>query len=128
MIPSLVYCMGTQGTQHKPQKVATEASDYTTPMHLLLEGPHCGWHFIFNMDQMLVYFSMTLKKLLDVIGIKTIHVCMSMNDTKHAMVAVTIAADSTVFPLTIMFKGKPGGHTEQKEFIMYPVTPHHYKC
>ncbi len=85
-------------TQRKPKDVATEASDYMKLMRTLLEGPHCDRCFILNMDQMPVYFCMTLKKTLEVIGVKTVHIRMSTNDTKHAMVAVMIAGDGTILP------------------------------
>ena len=51
-----------------------------------------------------VFFCMTRKKSLDVIGVKTIHIRTSKNDTKHVTVTVTIAADGTVLPSTVVFK------------------------
>ena len=42
--------------------------------------------------------------------------------------AVTIAADGTIIPpSTLVFKGKPGGRIEKKEFSTYP-NDHFYKC
>ena len=63
---------------------------------------------------------MSSKRMFEVIGEKTIHICMSTNDTKRVTVAVTIAADGTVLPSTLVFKGKPGGRIEKKEFSTYP--------
>jgi hypothetical protein len=65
----LVYHMGTHETQLKPKDVATEASDDKNP---LLERPYCDRRFILNMDHMPVFFCMTQKKTLDVIGVKTV--------------------------------------------------------
>jgi hypothetical protein len=42
-------------------------------------------------------------------------------------VAVTITADSTLLPSTLVFKGKPDGCISKKEFKTYPNT-HFYKC
>jgi hypothetical protein len=50
------------------------------------------------------------------------------NDTKHVMVAVKIAADGIILPLTIVFKGKPDCLIVRREFQMYPTTHHHYQC
>ncbi len=43
--------------------------------------------------------------------------------------AVIITADSTLLPLTLVFKGKPNGRIVQREFQSgdYPTT-HFYKC
>ena len=46
---------------------------------------------------------------------------------KRAMVAVTIAGDGTVLPLTVIFKDKPDGLIAWTEFSTYPTT-HHYQC
>jgi len=66
-------------------------------LELKLEGPHRDRHFILNMDQMPVFFCITRKETLEVIGVKTVHICTSTNDTKHATMAVTIAADGSKF-------------------------------
>jgi hypothetical protein len=104
-----------------------EATDYMNLMRPLLVGPHRGRRFTLNMDQTPIYFCMTRKKTLDVVGIKTIHICTSTNDTKRATVVVTIAADSMVLPLVIVFKGKQNGWIATREFNTYPTT-HHYHC
>ena len=119
---SLVYRMGTHETQRKPEDVATEALDYMNIMRSILEGPHRDRRFILNMDQTPVFFCMTRKKTLEVIGVKTVHIRTSTNDTKRATVAVTIAADGTVLPSTIVFKGKPDGRIARSEFATYART------
>ena len=123
----LVYRLGTHESHRKPDDVVTEALDYMNLMRPLLEGPHCDRHFILNMDQMPVYFCMMQKKTFEVTGVKTIHICKLTNDTKRATVAVLIAADGTVLPSTIVFKGKPDGRIARIEFATYPTT-HHYQC
>ena len=116
---SLVYRMGTHETQRKPDDVATEALEYMNLMRPLLVGPHRDRRFILNMDQTPVFFCMTRKRTLEVCGVKTVHIRTSKNDTKRATVAVTIAADGTVLPATIVFKGKANGRIAQNEF---PLT------
>jgi hypothetical protein len=123
----LVCKMGMQVCQHKPDEVEVEASDY---MHLicpLLFGPHRNQRFILNMDQMPVYFLMSLKKTLEVVGVSTDHICMSTNNTKRATMAVMIAGDSMLLLLRIILKGKHNGCAAQTEFDTYPAT-HHYCC
>jgi len=124
---SLVYRMGTHKTQRKPEDVAQEPSEYMNLIRQFLEGPHHDRRFILNMDQTPVYFSMTSKKTLELIGVKTVHIRTSTNNTKRATVAVMIAGDGTVLPSTIIFKGKPDGRIARSEFSTYPTT-HYYKC
>jgi hypothetical protein len=124
---SLVYRMGTHKTQHKPKDVVEEALDYMNIMRPFLKGPHRDQRFILNMDHPPVFFCMMRKKTIEVIGVKTVHIHASTNDTKRAPVAVTIAADGTVLPLRIVFKGKPDGRIARSEFATYPTT-HHYRC
>ncbi|MFM7225765.1 MAG: hypothetical protein ACKO1Y_10145 [Actinomycetota bacterium] len=124
---SLVYCMGTHETQRKPDDVAQDASEYMVLMRPFLEGPHRDRRFILNMDQTPVFFSMTSKRTLEVIGVKTVHIRVSPNDTKRATVAVTIASEGTVLPSMIVFKGKADGRIAWSELSTYPTT-HHYQC
>jgi hypothetical protein len=124
---SLVYCMGTHQTQCKPEEVAAEALDYMNQICALVLCPLRDRRYILNMDQTPVYFCMTRKKTLEVVGVKTVHIRTSTSNTKHATVAVTIAADGTVLPSTVVFKGKPDGRIARTEFGTYPPT-HHYHC
>ncbi len=101
-----------------------EASNYMHLPHPLLYGPHCNWRFILNMDQTPVYFSMSSKKMLEVVGASTVFIRMLLKDTRRATVAVTIAGDGTLLPLTIIFKEKYRCIT-QTEFATYPTTHHH---
>ena len=124
---SFVYRMGTHVAQRDPEEVRTEASDYMNSVRPLVEGPHRDKRFILNMDQTPVYFSMCPKKTLEIVGVSTVHIRSSTSDTKRATVAVTIAADGTVLPAVVVFKGKPGGRIETKEFSTYPPN-NQYHC
>jgi hypothetical protein len=79
------------------------------------------------MDQTPVYFLMSTKRTLEVVGKRTIHIRTLMNDTRRATVAVTIVGDSMVLPSMIIFKGKHNGRIARLEFTMYPAG-HHYRC
>jgi hypothetical protein len=77
----LVYQMGMQVCQRKPEEVEAEASNYMCLIHPLLFSPHRDQHFILNMYQTPVYFLMSTKKMLDLVGKKTIHIRTLMNNT-----------------------------------------------
>ena len=119
--------MSMHTSQRPSAEVEGEASDFMRFVRVIVSGGNRDRRFILNMDQTPVYFSMNSKKTLDLIGKKTIHIRTSTNDTKRVTVAVTIAADGTVLPSYLVFKGKPGGRIETKEFGTYP-NGHFYKC
>jgi hypothetical protein len=119
--------MGTHVSQHKPDKVAAESSNYMDLMRQIVEGPHRNRHFIINMDQTPVYFTMNAKRMLEVIGVKTVHIRTSTNDTKRVTVAVTITGSSAVLPSMVIFEGKPNGRIAKTEFASYPTT-HRWRC
>ena len=124
---SFVYRMGTHVAQRDPEEVRGEAADYMNSVRPLMEGPHRDRRFVLNMDQTPVYFSMCPKKTLEVVGTKTVHIRSSTSDTKRATVAVTIAADGTVLPAVVIFKGKPNGRIKKTEFATYPHN-NQYHC
>jgi hypothetical protein len=106
---SFVYQMGRHLCQHKPEEVETEASNYMHLICTLLLGPHRDRRFILNMDQTPLYFLMSMKRMLELVGKITIHIRTSTNDTRQVTMAVTIAGDGMVLPLMIIFKGKHDG-------------------
>ena len=67
-------------------------------VHAIVRGANRDRRFILNMDQTPVYFPMSSKRTLELIGEKTIHI-------RTSTVAVTIAADGTVLPSTLVFEG-----------------------
>jgi len=126
---SFSYRMGTHMSQQPPAEVESKAFDFMRFMCVIVSGGNRDRHFILNMDQTPVYFSMSSKRTLEVIREKTIHIRTSTNtnDTKRVTVAVTIVADGTLLPSTLVFEGKPDGRIAKKEFSTYPKT-HFYKC
>jgi hypothetical protein len=124
---SFVYRMGAHLSQCKPDEVEAEAKDYMRLICPFIIGPHRDRHFIMNMDQMPVYFAMSMKRTLELVGKQTIHVRMSTNNNKQATVAVTITADGLVLPLMVIFKGKANGRIARTEFGTY-LAPHRHHC
>jgi hypothetical protein len=74
------------------------------------------------MDQTPVYFMMNAKRMLEVVGVKAVHVRTSTNNTKCATVAVTITSSGFLLLSMVVFKGKPNGHIAKAEFGGYPKT------
>ena len=119
--------MGTHESQRHPDEVKEEAQDFLSEMKKKVVGPHRDKHFIINMDQTPVYFSMEPSKTLELIGRKTVHVRKSTNDTKRATVAVSITASGIILPSVVVFKGAKNGRIAQNEFGLYPPG-HFYAC
>ena len=124
---SMRYRMGTHTSQRPPAEVASEALDYMVYMRRMVTGSNRDRRFILNMDQTPVYFAMSAKRTLELIGKKTIHIRTTADDTKRATIAVTIAADGTLLPSMVIFKGAPNGRIARTEFDAYPTT-NHYRC
>jgi hypothetical protein len=124
---SMVYRMGTHTSQRPPAEVANEAADYMVYMRQMVVGINRDRRYILNMDQTLVYFVMSAKQTLEVIGQKTIHIRTTADDTKRATVAITIAADGSLLPAMVVYKGKANGKIARTELGSYPAT-NHYRC
>jgi hypothetical protein len=78
--------MGTHTSQRVPAEVESEPLDHMAYMRCIILGSNRDRRFILNMDQTPVYFLMSTKHALEVIGKKTIHIRTLTNDTKHATV------------------------------------------
>ena len=95
--------------------------------HPSLRGPHRDPHFIWNMDQMPVYFLYHRSRTLAKRGIKTVHVRKSTSDTRRATCALTCTAAGQFLRPMLIYKGKAMGKIATTEFQTYPTT-HHYRC
>jgi hypothetical protein len=62
---SFAYQMGTHTLQRVPAEVESKALDFMVFMHHIVFGGNCDRHFVINMDQMPVYFSMNAKRTLE---------------------------------------------------------------
>jgi capsule polysaccharide export protein KpsC/LpsZ len=63
--------MGMHTLQRPPVEVEGEASDFMRFVRVIVSGANRDRRFILNMDQTPVYFSMSSKKTLELIGKKT---------------------------------------------------------
>ena len=72
------------------------------------------------MDQTPVPFTYDSKKTLELVGKKTVHIRKSTNDTKRATFAMTVTASGKSLQPVVVFKGKPGGRIDKREFPTYP--------
>ena len=117
----LVHRMGTHESQRSPSETASEAQDFMTAVvRPKLAQPCRDTAFIINMDQTPVPFTYNASKTLELIGRRTVHVRKSTNDTKRATFAMTVTASGKVLTPLVVFKGKPGGRIDQREFSTYP--------
>ncbi len=76
--------------------------EFTRP---LLIGPHLDLRWIFNMDQMPLYFSYHSSKTLEKHGTKTIHVRKTGDRMKRATGVFTITAAGIFLTPVIIYKG-----------------------
>jgi hypothetical protein len=70
---SFSYRMGTHTAQQPPVEVENEAFDFMRFVRIIVSGDNHDRRFIINMDQAPVYFSMSSKRTLEVIGEKHPH-------------------------------------------------------
>ena len=78
--------------------------------------------FIINMDQTPVYFSMHSKKTLSKIGLRTVPILTSTNDTCCVTVAVMITASGDQLLPMVIFKGSPTGTIAKTEIPLFNPT------
>jgi hypothetical protein len=69
-VHSFSYRMGTHTSQRPPAKVEGEAFGFMQFMRIIVSGGNPDRRFIINMDQTPVYFSMSSKQTLELIGKK----------------------------------------------------------
>jgi hypothetical protein len=120
---SLVYRMGTKVSQRLPTEVCQEATEFQEFIRPMLIGPERCPHWIINMDQTPVFFSMHPKKTLEILGTKTVVIRTSTNDTKRATVALTITAAGDQLVPMVVYKGTENGTIKKRE-----LQNHHPTC
>ena len=120
---SLVYRMGTKVSQRLPAEVSQEATEFQEFIRPMLLGPERSPHWIINMDQTPVFFSMHPKKTLEILGTKTVVIRTSTNDTKRATVALTITAAGNQLVPMVVYKATANGTIKKRE-----LQNHHPTC
>jgi hypothetical protein len=124
---SMTYQMDTHMLQHLLAQVESKALNYMRFMHQIVLSNNCDLHYVLNMDQTTVYFSMNAKHTPDLIRGKTVPIHTSSDDTKRVTVVVTIGVDGTVLPLMLIFKSQPNERIARTKFATYLAT-HPYRC
>jgi hypothetical protein len=64
---------------------------------------------VINMDQTSISYTFTSNRILEKKGVKTIHVQISMTDTKRATLATTVMRSGKLLTPFLIFKGKADG-------------------
>ena len=123
----LVHCLGTHESQKAPKETQTGALDFMQVICPKLKLQCCNKAFILNMDQTPIPFTFNYKTTMEVVGARTVHVCKSTNDTKHATAAITVAASGKMPPLLLVFKGAKNGRIVKKEFPTFNNSMY-YAC
>ena len=72
-----------------------------------------------NIDQTPVQFTNDSKKTLELVGKRMVHDRKSTNDTKRVTFAMTVTASGKILQPVVVFKGKPGGRIDKREFPTY---------
>ena len=120
MSHGLVHRMATHESQKDPRVTAAEALDFVESVRPKLSDVCRHQDFVINMDQTPIPFTYNSKKTLEIVGRQTVHVRKSTSDTKRATFAMTVTASGKVLKPLLVFKGKPGGRIEKREFPTYP--------
>ncbi len=118
----IVHRLGTKVLQHPPIKAIQEATEFQQFIKPMLLGPERDLHFIINMVQTPVYFSMHPTRTLDVLGTKTVVIRTTTNDTKRATVALSITAAGDQLVPMVMYKGTENGHIKQCKLVLHDPT------
>ena len=103
----------THESQRAPAEVRVEALDFVATIRPMLTTENRHHDYILNMDQTPIFFTMTPRTTLNTVGEKTINIRSSTNSTMRATVAVTVSASGKCLPPFLIFKGKPGGRSNQ---------------
>ncbi len=82
--------MGMHTSHHPSAEVKSKALNFMQFMHQIVLSNNCNRHYILNMDQTPIYFSMIAKRTLELVGGKMVHIRMSSDNMKRVTVAVTI--------------------------------------
>ena len=100
-----MHRMGTHLSQCQPSEMEEIAADFVCVTWEKLQMSYRDEAYIINMDQTPVPFSYDLKKTIEVVGQRTIHIRKSTCDMKHATCALTVTASGKMITPLFVFKG-----------------------
>ena len=116
----LVHRMGTHEYQRAPSETSGMARDYVETSRPRLSQSNRHQDFLLNMDQTPIPFTFHAKKTIESVGVRTVHIRKSTNDTKMVTCAMTVSASGKVLTPLLVFNGAPNGRIKTKEFGTYP--------
>jgi len=108
--------MGTHESQKHPSESINEGTDFMVMIREVVSQPNRSQHFIINMDQTPVYFTMHPKKTIEKKGKRIVNLRKSTGDTKRATFAMCVTASGRKLKPLLVFKGKPNGRIAKTEF------------
>ena len=111
----LKHFMGTHESQRGPGETAAEALDYMQHVRVKLAQPNQHADYIINMDQTPIPFTFNSKRTLEMVGKKTVHIRKSTNDTKRAILALTVTASGKMIRPMLIFKGTVNGRIVKRD-------------
>jgi transposase-like protein len=109
----------TNTAQAHPAQVEEKAVNWMIYIRPIVSSPSCNKHWILNMDETPIPFSLTPTRTLTTAGERTVGIRRSGNSTTRCTAALTCAADGTKLKPFVIFKGKVGGRIHRKELPTY---------
>jgi hypothetical protein len=119
---NFVYRTKTNEATKSPAEVYKEATAFMDRSCPSLHGPHRNKHWIWNMDQMPVYFSYHHSKTLAKRSIKTVHMRKTTLDTQRATCALMCMAAGDFLCPMLIYKGKAKGLIATRELKHHDPT------
>ena len=103
---NFTHRISTHKAQRDPHKVECKAVEFLKYIcSRLTNGSHHP-DFILNMDQTPVYQSIDSSMTVEHVGVRTVNLRVSMNDSMHVTVAATITASGRKVKSMVVFKGE----------------------
>jgi len=93
-------------SQKLPADLEQKISSFTSFVRDLRLDNDFDDEFIINMDETPVFFDLVPNKTVSVKGSKSVIVRTSGSDKKHVTVMLAVAANGSVLPAIVIFKGK----------------------
>lgn len=109
----------TNTAQAHPETVREKAQQWMIYIQPFVSSLSTSKHWVLNMDETPVPFSLTPRKTLSQVGVRTVGIRRSGNSTTRCTAALTVAADGTKLKPFVIFKGKKNGRIDKTELPTY---------
>jgi hypothetical protein len=111
----------TRVSQRHPQEVADEARAFTVFAKALFSTAPYERAMVFNMDQTGVFFSMSPRTTLNMVGARTVHCVSSTNGPERCSVSLCISGGGAKLKPMVTFKGRPNGDIAIRQLPTFPM-------